>query len=260
MKKTLQLQKDFVSHIYKKSDQKILDLLPYSKAESLSRLSIYRNNVFGNFTSVLESVYEVVQKLVGEEYFLSLAEKYAKKYPSKSGNLDNYGEYFSEFLKQKKMQHKLPYLSDIAKLEYLFHKCYFSKEADDFDIENFQKISPEDFSNLTLKLHPSVFLLKSKFSIFSIWKDNIENDGKNKISIENSECVLIDRANGNSEVKSLSREEFIFLSEIEKQNKLYEVYKKIARNNKKEGSDEPDIGKLLEKFIQLRIINNFKIN
>lgn len=259
MKKILELQQDFVSHIYKKSDQKILDSLPYSKEESLSRLNVYRNNVFGNFTSVLESVYEVIQKLVGEDYFESLAEKYVKKYPSKSGNLDSYGEYFADFLKQRKAQHKLPYLSDVANLEWLFHKCYFAKNADDFDIENFQKIPPENFSNLTLQLHPSCFLLKSKFPIFSIWKDNIENDGKNEIFLQNSEFVLIGRANGNSEITNLSKEEFIFLSEIEKQTRLYEIYKKLASNNKKEGNPEPDIGKLLEKFIQLRIINNFQL-
>ena len=253
MKNILNLQRDFAKHLYQKSAKNIIADLPYSNLEALARLNIYRNNVLGNFTSVLSSIYEVVFKLVGEKYFEKLSEEFCQKYPSKSGNLDNYGSEFPEFLKKIIRKHKLPYLPDVARLELFFHQAYFTKDAPDFDVKKFQKIAPEDFFNLTFGLHPSCFLLKSKFPIFSIWKNNIEKKSSKKISLNNPEFALIDKAAGAVEIKNLAQEEFIFLQNLSQKKNLFETYKKIIRTTKK----ECDVGKILEKFISLRVIVNF---
>lgn len=254
MKKILNLQEKFIKHIYQSSNEEILDNLPYSKEEALARMEIYRNNIFGNYLSVLSSNYEVVENLVGEEYFEKLALSFCQKYHSKSGNLDDYGFEFPNFIKSKKKQHKLDYLHEIANLELLYHKSYFIADNNEFNLENFQKISEEDFFNLTFTLHKSCFLLSSKFPLFSIWKDNIENNGKNKINLNKKEFILIDNALGKVMMSNLSEEEFIFLDQISKGKNLYETYKIINRKIKK----EVDIGQILQKFISSRTINNFK--
>jgi len=255
MKKTLTLQQEFISHINSKSKKEIISSLPYSNQESLARLNIYRNNVFGNFTSVLSSIYEVVQKLVGEKFFEQISEEFIKKYPSKSGNLDDYGFEFPQFLKRIQKKYKLPYLSDVAHLELLFHKAYLSKKTKDFDLEKFQKIAPQNFSNLTFFLHPSCFLFSSKFPVFSIWKNNIESKKPKKLSLNNPEMVLVNKGLGKVEIEKLNLEEFIFLKNLIAGKKLFETYKNIIRTTKK----ECDVGKILEKFIKSKVIINFKL-
>ena len=255
MKKILNLQRDFVAHIYKKSQQKIINELPYSSQESLARLNIYRNNIFGNFNSVLESIFEVTKKLVGEKYFEKLCEEFSKKYFSKSGNLDHYGVEFPDFLKKIFRTHKLPYLSDLARLELFYHQAYFVRNVADFNVKKFQKLSPEKFFDLSFELHPSCFLLKSKFPIFSIWKDNIENKGRKKISLNNPEFALVERGSGKVNIVKLTQEEFIFLENLKQKKTLFETYKKINRLTKKEF----DIGQVLQKFIASRVITNFNL-
>jgi hypothetical protein len=250
------LQREFSSHLLKENDLDILKSLPYSQQESLARLNIYRNNVMGNFESVLSSIFEVVKKIVGDKYFDQLVREYILLYPSTSGNLDYYGDSFPKFIKQKTKEHKLLYLEDISELELLYHKSYFAKDAKKtFDIERFQKISPERYKDLSFEIHPSCYLFSSKFPIFSIWKNNIE-DLQKKITIsDNGEYVLIERADNSSSITKLSEEEFLFLSYIKAKNKLYETYQKIYRKTKK----ELDIGSLLNKFISSGIFINFKI-
>lgn len=253
MSDILTLQRHFKNHLYKKSNEKLLDSLPYSKLEALARLNIYRNNVFGNFNSVLSSIFVAVKKLVGAKYFAQLCEEYNQKHHSKSGNLDNYGNLFPQFLSKIKNKHKLAFLSDVARLELLYHQSYFSADAKIFDIEKFKKISPENLADLKFDLHPSCFILASKFPIFSIWKDNIEKKGRKKISLNSPEFSLIYRASNIVQIQKLSEAEFLFLKNIS-DKKLFETYKKIIRTTK----TECDIGMILNKFISAGIITNFK--
>jgi hypothetical protein len=249
----LALQEHFKNHLYEEFDEKILAALPYSKEESLARLNIYRNNVFGNFNSVLESIFEAVAKLVGDEYFTQLCDSYNRKFYSKSGNLDNYGDEFPKFLTQEKSQHKLAFLPDLAKLELLYHKSYFADSAPVFDLDKFKKIPQKKFFDLKFKINPSCFIIASKFAIFSIWKNNIEDKKEKKINANAAEFALVERALGKVNIHNISEEEFLFLKNITKKT-LYETYEKITAITK----NECDIGRLVNKFISNGVITNFK--
>lgn len=249
------LQQNFVGHIFNRGNLLALDNLGYSKQEALARLNIYRNNVFGSFEEVLSAIFEVTKKNIGEEKFSKLVEKYSLKHCSKSGNLDEFGDEFPNFIKRIKPT----FLSDLASLELFYHLAYFAADAEPFKVEEFQKIAPENFQNLSFVLHPSCFLFKSKFKIFSIWKNN----KKSKITTKESEFLLIERALGKVQVHKLSQAEFIFLDNLNSGKKLFDTYKKIHRitnpstTRQRRFAREPDIGKILSKFISLGIISNF---
>jgi len=253
MKEILALQKDFKNHLYQKSSEKIIAALPYSKQESLARLNIYRNNVFGNFNSVLQSIYEVVERLVGEEYFAQICNSYNQKYFSKGGNLDNFGNDFAKFLSQEKANHKLMFLPDLARLELCYHKSYFADIAPQFPLEKFQKLSQKKFFNLQFSLHPSCFLLSSKFAIFSIWKSNIEKKSSKKINAAQPEFTMVERVSNRVNIHKINQEEFLFLKNISKKT-LFKTYEEIVKITGKEF----DIGALVNKFISNGVIINFK--
>lgn len=251
------LQRSFTSHIRNDEDLDILKTLPYSQEEALERMDIYRNNVIGNLESVLESVYEVTKKLVGCEYFRKLAKEYISQHPSTSANLDDYGKYFSKIIKNSLQEHKLLYLEDIAQLEWLYHESYFKKDIkQDFDIEQFQQLAEDQYESLSFELHPSCILFESKYSIFNIWKSNVEDIEGQNINPDIPQFVIIDRVEIRSAISTLSHEEFLFLSLLEKGCKLFETYEEINRITNK----EVDIGSLLNKFISNRVICNFIIN
>ena len=72
----LKIQQEFFQHIYKKSDRKILNKTQHSAIESLARLNVYRNNVLGNFESVLSSTFSVTKKIIGKKKFDEIVQKY----------------------------------------------------------------------------------------------------------------------------------------------------------------------------------------
>lgn len=241
MSDLLKLQRDFAHHIFAKSNHKILHNTLHSNAEALGRLNIYRNNVLGNFESILSAVFVVTKKILGATEFDFIAAKYCRKFPSTSGDLNEFGAKFPHFLKS----HQVKYLKDLAQLELLYHRSYFnSKKPQKFDLKNFSKISEENFSNLIFTLDSACVLFSSPFAIFSLWQK--EHKIKN---FTKAEFTLI-RSN---HIYFLTAEEFLFLTLIKKQKPLYKIYQELCKKTGK----EIDIGKLINRFINNFVITDF---
>ncbi|MES2961934.1 MAG: DNA-binding domain-containing protein [Pseudomonadota bacterium] len=236
------LQKNFANHIFTKADKKILSQVSYSTHEALERLNIYRNNVLGNFESVLNSIFPVTKKILGAEKFEELSQKYYRKFPSKSGDLNEYGKEFPKLLKNQEPL----YSKDLAQLELLYHQAFFAKKTKEFDLKSFKKIAPENLANLIFIIDPAANLFTSKFAIFSIWKS--EKKIKNFAKAE-SMLICADK------ILKLNEEELVFLTEIKKQKKLYQIYKKLCKT--KETAKEIDIGKLINHFITNGVITSW---
>src|SRR5687768_16032631 len=97
------------------------------------RLQVYRNNVFISLRQALADVYPVVQRLVGEEFFNQLARRFVREHPSRSGNLHDFGREFAGFLATLPDLTELPYLPDVAALEWALHEVFHEAEARPFD-------------------------------------------------------------------------------------------------------------------------------
>ena len=247
MTKISQLQKQFADHIYDDKNCNILSYLPYDDEESLARLNIYRNNVLGNYAGVLESIYSRTKDILGNEIFGKISREFYHKFKSKTGNLDEYGAEFPDFLNSVKSQHNIDFLTDLARLELYYHLCYFADDVIVLTVKTITKLPESKYEGLIFDLHPSCFLLKSDFDIFAIWH-------KKKPKKNHKNYLLIMRPFFQEEIVNLDEEEFLFLDEIKQKRKLYAIYQKIVNKNKKDF----DIGACLNKFISLGAISNFK--
>ena len=80
------------------------------------RFQIYRNNRLAVCCHALGSTYPAVQALVGEEFFEYAARLYARRYPSLSGDLNDYGAHFPRHIGGLPETAHLTYLGDVAQL------------------------------------------------------------------------------------------------------------------------------------------------
>ena len=135
------------------------------------REQIYRNNVFISLTGALADVYPVVRRLVGEKYFAQLARRYVRIHPSRSGNLHDFGRQMSQFLGELHDLNNLPYLPDIAALEWACHEAFHAGEAAPLD---FARLA--DLENTKAALHPAVRLVASRYPVLAIWEANQADD------------------------------------------------------------------------------------
>ena len=84
----------------------------------VERIGIYRRTIATNYRNALGATYPVVRRLVGTPFFDAAVDAYVEAHPSRSGDLNEYGATFGEFLGGYEPASDLPYLPDVARLEW----------------------------------------------------------------------------------------------------------------------------------------------
>lgn len=133
---------------------------------------IYRNNTFANLTDALGACYPVVQKLVGEGFFGFLATHYIRYHPPRSGNLHDFGASLAEFVTGFEPARNLPYLADVARLEWAWQQSYHAPDAELLTPASLAAVPAADYPRIVFRLHPSARLLTSAFPCLRIWQVN----------------------------------------------------------------------------------------
>ena len=139
------------------------------------RLAIYRRAVFANYRNALGATYPVVKKLVGEPFFHAAVDAFVLAHPSVSGDLNVYGGAFGSYLAGYGPAAALPYLPDVARLEWAMDEANRAADDDvspDAVLAAFAAIAPERLPALRLRLAAACRLVVSKFPILRIWQVN----------------------------------------------------------------------------------------
>jgi len=92
------------------------------KASLKKRLSVYRDSMMGNHLKALRKLFALCERLVGEPFFLTLCEQYLNSVTFHTKHLDDVGEDFSAFLSKHASREQVPYLWDMARLEWAWHE------------------------------------------------------------------------------------------------------------------------------------------
>lgn len=155
-------------------------------------VDIYRNNYFGNLHDALAGAYPVARQLVGDDFFRFMARKFAECFPSRNGNLHHYGAEFPEFLTTFVPAQTLPYLADVAAMEWACHVAYFAEDVATFDVQKLAEIAPELYLNLQLILHPSCRVLRSRYPISEIWRAHLPGASCDfHIDLNSGSCIAL---------------------------------------------------------------------
>ena len=136
------------------------------------RLQVYRNNVFESLAEALAAVYPVVKKLVGESFFRQLARRYIRAHPSRSGSLLEFGAQLPDHLRGLDALAGLPYLGDVAALEWAYHTVYHAAEQPALELTALTALPAAQHLSLRLQLQPCARLVASPYPVLAIWQAN----------------------------------------------------------------------------------------
>ncbi len=95
---------------------------------AVQRFNVYRNNVFAGLIEALRDSFPVVERLVGQEFFAALAQAYRHDNMPSSPVMMQYGAKFPDFLRRFEPVASLPYLPDVAQLEWLYSEAFHSAD------------------------------------------------------------------------------------------------------------------------------------
>jgi hypothetical protein len=137
-----------------------------------ARIAIYRNNLLANFRKALSATYPVVEALVGPVFFGANVEVFVRAHPSTRGDVNRYGGELARFLATYPPARDLPYLPDVARLEWAIDQAHIAPDTDALDLEALAAVPEAAFGALTFALHPSARFVVSPYPIFRIWQAN----------------------------------------------------------------------------------------
>ncbi len=167
--------------------------LAYASEDALEEgLAIYRNNSLGSRALALESVYPVCLRLIGSESFRGLAREFARRHPSTHPDLNLYGDGFSVLLDEVVRTYaefdRLPWLADLARLEWLCHRVYY--QADDAPLD-LSQLQGSDAHGLCPRPSSCLAWLRTSWPVHEIWLTHQNDADPPAMQVEEGDWYLV---------------------------------------------------------------------
>lgn len=137
-----------------------------------ARLAVYRHHVLTSLTAALETTFPVVCRLVDRRFFGWLADRFVREHPPATPCLFEYGAGFPDFVGAFPACAGLPWLADVARLEWALNAALHAPDGTPREPEWLAEIAPAALPDLVLRLDPSLTLLASPWPIDAIWRAN----------------------------------------------------------------------------------------
>lgn len=135
----------------------------------VERLHVYAEGYVTRIQQALAEVYAAVRYVLGERAFRELAEGYAARYPSHDFSLTLAGRHLPEFLNGWPRTAQLPFLPDLARLEWKICQAFHAFEEPPVALSALTQLSPADWESARLTFQPSVGVIASAWPILDLW-------------------------------------------------------------------------------------------
>lgn len=175
------------------------------------RLGIYRNTSVGVLVTALQLAFPAVQHVVGPEFFEGAARLVAAEAPPRSAWLDEYGADFPQFLAQLAQAASVPYLPDVARLEWKVNLVLHAADAEPLEIARLATLGEAELEDLRFEPHPAAQLLRCEFPADAVWHAVLERDDDAMAAIDLADgpiWLLVQRTESGIDVVRLSEPEW----------------------------------------------------
>lgn len=216
MTSLLELQRDCYRAFVLDDAESVLPHLSNDCIPATARVQVYQNNARETFRKALASSYPVVERLVGDACFRTLTRLYAREHPSRSGDLQNFGARFPQFLDAQYGGSEFDYLGDVAKLEWAIEEVLISPAAEALDPASLSLVAPEELPNIVFRLSPGVRLIGSRYPILDIWRSNQPGSERDVDLAQGAQHVLVGRRGVEAELQTLEPAAFDLARAIER--------------------------------------------
>lgn len=167
----------------------------WNGSDPLRRFNVHRNNVASSLAAALADTFPVVQELVGREFFRAMAGVFVREHPPASPVLVRYGERFPAFIGGFAPAASVPYLADVARLEFARLESLHAADAPSLPAEDLAAAlqAGERAGELQIALHPSLRLVGAQFAAISIWAAHQGAGELAEVAVSRPEWALVVR-------------------------------------------------------------------
>ena len=184
-----------------------------------ARIAVYRHTIFANYRNALGATYRVVRELTGTPFFNTAVDAFVVAHPATGGDLNVYGDAFPAFLAAYPHAAQLPYLPDVARLEWAMDDAHRAADAEGEahrTLSVLATIPADEVARQRFTLDPSCRLLRSAFPVLRIWQAH-QDAATGAFSVEfgaGDDYLLVRREGGRVAVERVGAGDFAWLAAL----------------------------------------------
>jgi hypothetical protein len=137
---------------------------------AVERLRVHASGYPARISEALQESFPAVAHVLGEGAFHALAHRYIAGVALKSYNLNDAGEALPRFLEADQLTRDLPFLPDLARLEWQVARAFHAHQQPPFDATAAADWTLDDWARVTMRFQVSVALVESDWPIRTIWE------------------------------------------------------------------------------------------
>lgn len=250
-----ELQEEFSASLITSSEKSFAWISSHTHLTPEVQIGIYRNSILGRVIKVLSATFPVCLALVGESCFRMISKTLIESLPTHFPEIDFFAKQFPLFVKDLKVVQDLVYLSDVAQLEWTYHRLHYHFATTTLDLEALSQVEESKYGGLRFELSQNCTLLDSCYPILRIWEVNqLHFQGSQIVHLDEGGCeLLIYRTQEEVKIERLTAEMFSMLDLFQQKKSFEWICDKMA-------TDYPnvDISLLFKQAILQGWIAGFK--
>lgn len=211
------LQRAFFASLVGQGDAAVLRHVMADGISAEARLEIHRDTFIGSLTATLRLSFPAVERLVGTAFFESAARVFIERFPPRSADLTAYGARLPAFLEGFEPAASLPYLADVARLEWAVSSAINAPDAERLDLARLSRLSSRERGRVVLIPDPSLALVRANHRVDEIWRAVLCADDAALAAIDPGPCpvrVLVERSGSGVDVVRLNATEADFFERL----------------------------------------------
>ncbi len=185
------LQAAFAAHLVGEDRADLASAVVGDTIPAASRLRVHRHHVGQSLASALASTFPTVQALVGQAFFQGMARAFIVRELPGQPVLAEYGEGFPDHVAAYGPAASLPYLADVARLDWALNLAFQAPSSGRLTREDLSAIEPERLLGLKLSLAVGSTLIESPHPIDRIWRAARPDGPDEPISLEEGPAALL---------------------------------------------------------------------
>jgi len=170
------------------------------------RWHVYAHGYVARIVEAMRLEYAATRRILGEEAFADLVERYVAVFPPRAYDLAHAGDRLPVFLELDRLSIELPFLADLAKLERAIAAAFVAADGEPLSWAGLAAREPDEVAALRLGLLPGATVLRSPWPLNALWACRFqEDDDAVSVPVEGQPSrVLVYRREGHVRVQPVS--------------------------------------------------------
>lgn len=141
-----------------------------AKTDYSKQFELYRERALANLHEQLLRVYPITRTLLTQPEFRAASDEYFSKSMPSAIDPMKFAKDFPEFLADFPTEKDLPYLVDVAMLDFGCYQSHQAMDATPTKSKIFTELTPDQLASRRVQLHPACFWMSSSFAIYDFWQ------------------------------------------------------------------------------------------